>query len=113
MTTHFEKARLLVIFLIFGICVYFFQDLKNFEVLLKKRFALKSSSLRRKSHFLFSDAFIPPLPQPVITSETEPDEKAGVTSDCDDWSLQVNLSAHPMGPPGQGGASVSVPKVRR
>ena len=40
-------------------------------------------------------------------------EESGVTYDCNDWSLRVNLSAHPMGPPGQGGGSASMPKVRR
>ena len=40
-------------------------------------------------------------------------DESGVTYDCNDWSLRVNLSAHPMGPPGQGGGSASMPKVRR
>ena len=45
--------------------------------------------------------------------EDEDKEESGVTFDCNDWSLRVNLSAHPMGPPGQGGGSASMPKVRR
>ena len=65
-------------------------------------------------HFFYSEKFIPPPPQRDIYSDTEPkhNEESGVTRDCDDWSLQIDLSAHPMGPPAQGGGSVSVPEVR-
>ena len=35
MNTHLEKARLLVIILMFAICVYFIEDLSNIEISFK------------------------------------------------------------------------------
>ena len=40
MNTHLERARVLVIVLIVGVCFYFFNDLKNFEVSLETRFEM-------------------------------------------------------------------------
>ena len=60
-------------------------------------------------HFFYSEKFIPPPPQRDIDTHNE---ESGVTRDCDDWSLRIDLSAHPMGPPAQEGGSVSVPEVR-
>ena len=65
-------------------------------------------------HFFYSEKFIPPPPpQRDIDTESKHNDESGVTRDCDDWSVQIDLSAHPMGPPAQGGGSVSVPEVRR
>ena len=63
-------------------------------------------------HFLYSEKFIPPPPQRDFNTEPKHNEESGVTRDCDDWSVQIDLTAHPMGPPAQGGGGVSVPKVR-
>ena len=79
---------------------------------------------------MYSGSFTPPVPQRDIYTRTEQkeedkkdkaykdkedenDEESGVTFDCNDWSLRVNLSSHPMGPAGLGGGSVSMPEVRR
>lgn len=91
MNTHFKKARVFVIFLIFGVCVYFFKDWNNFEALPETRFI---------------------LPPPKSVTVTKHDKESGVTHDCNDWNLQVDLSAHPLKPPAQGEGSVSVPELK-
>ena len=86
----------------------------------------------QKWQILYSGSFTPPVPQRDIYTRNEQKEEdkkdedreeggkadeekeeSGVTYDCNDWSLRVNLSSHPMGPPGQGEGSVSMPEVRR
>ena len=95
MKTYLEIAKFLFIILIFFILIYFFNDLKNADLLFKERFESSSYILTYLWIFLYS---------PVDDSDVN------VTYDCNDWSLPVNLSAHPMGTPGHGG-SVSVPEV--
>ena len=56
-----------------------------------------------------SDRFI--LPPPKSVTDTKHEKESGVTHDCNDWNLQVDLSAHPLKPPAQGEGSVSVPEV--